>query len=443
VGVSAAAGENATQRDAGLVRALGVWGLAASIVSMIVGAGIFAVPSALAAAVGPYAPLAFLACGAAIGAVAICFAEGGSRMPTSGGAYGYIEASMGPLAGYVCGTILWVSDALASGGVAAAFADIVASAMPQSLATLARPAAVIALVGTIALVNVCGIRRGAQLVGTATAVKLVPLAIFVLVGASAVRGSNLAVHPGAISPDAGRAFILAMFALIGMEGSLCASGEVAEPARTIPRSIALALVFVAVLYLAIQLVAQGILGTALAASASPLPDAMGRVSPILRALMLAGAGLSMVGWMGSDILSTPRMLFAFGRDGMLPRALGRVHPVTHAPYIAILSYAVLVIALALTGTFAELAVLATLTTAPVYILGCLAAWRLARGGVALAGAPLNFRWLGVATAVGIASMLAVVALASRAEILGLLVLIALCAAVYLVQIRFAPAAAGP
>ena len=116
--ISAAAGDNATKRDAGLVRGLGIWGLAASIVSMVVGAGIFAVPSALAAAVGPYAPLAFLACGVAIGAVAICFAEGGSRLPTSGGAYGYIEASMGPLAGYVCGTILWVSDALASGEVA-------------------------------------------------------------------------------------------------------------------------------------------------------------------------------------------------------------------------------------------------------------------------------------------------------------------------------------
>src|SRR5882757_8487148 len=69
------------QRDVGLVRAVGPWAFAASIVSMIVGAGIFAVPAALAACVGPYAPLAFLACGFAIGAVAICFAEGGSRAP--------------------------------------------------------------------------------------------------------------------------------------------------------------------------------------------------------------------------------------------------------------------------------------------------------------------------------------------------------------------------
>jgi APA family basic amino acid/polyamine antiporter len=93
---------NATSsRDEGLVRKVGPWGLAASVVGIVVGAGIFAVPGALAAAVGPYAPLAFLVCGLAIGAVAICFAEGGSRMPTSGGVYGYIEAAFGPLTGYV------------------------------------------------------------------------------------------------------------------------------------------------------------------------------------------------------------------------------------------------------------------------------------------------------------------------------------------------------
>jgi amino acid transporter len=430
-----------TERDAGLIRGLGTWGLAASIVSMIVGAGIFAVPSALAAAVGPYAPLAFLACGIAIGAVAVCFAEGGSRIPTSGGAYGYIEASLGPLPGYVCGTLLWISDALASGGVAAAFADIIASATPASLSAYVRPAAVIALVGSIAFVNVRGVRRGVQLIGAATAVKLVPLIVFVLVGVAAVRGSHLAIHPGLISGDVGRAFILAMFALIGMEGSLCASGEVVDPARTIPRAIALALIAVIVLYLGIQIVAQGILGPALAASTSPLADAMGRVSPALRILMLAGAGLSMLGFMGSDILSTPRLLFAFGREGWLPRALGRVHPRTGAPHIAIMSYAALIILLALTGSFAELAVLAALTMAPLYTLGCIAAWRLARGGVALAGTPLNFRWLGIAAIIGIAGMLAMIILASRAEIIGLLGLIGISSAVYLLQIRFAPAAA--
>src|ERR1700678_2753040 len=92
--------ERMSQRDAGLLRTIGTRGLAANIINSVIGAGIFAVPAALAACIGPYGPLAFLVCGVAIGAVAICFAEGGSRMPTSGGPYGYIDAAFGPLAGY-------------------------------------------------------------------------------------------------------------------------------------------------------------------------------------------------------------------------------------------------------------------------------------------------------------------------------------------------------
>ena len=71
--------------------------------SMVVGASIFVVPATLAAAIGPYAPLVFFGCAIAVGAVAICFAVGGSRMPTSGGVYGYIAATFGPLMRFVCG----------------------------------------------------------------------------------------------------------------------------------------------------------------------------------------------------------------------------------------------------------------------------------------------------------------------------------------------------
>jgi basic amino acid/polyamine antiporter, APA family len=151
--------------------------------------------------------------------------------------------------------------------------------------------------------------------------------------------------------------------------------------------------------------------------------------------MIAGAALSMLGWVGSDLLGSPRILFAFARDGLLPRVLGRVDPRSHAPYVAITCYAALASGLALTGTFAELAVLATLATAPLYILGCAAAWRLAQRGIALAGAPLNFRWLPAAMLIGIVSMIGMVALASRDEILGLLAVLAGSAIVFWLSTR--------
>jgi amino acid transporter len=168
---------------------------------------------------------------------------------------------------------------------------------------------------------------------------------------------------------------------------------------------------------------------------------MAGIHPTLRLLMLVGAALSMFGWLGSDILGSPRMLFAFGRDGSLPRVLGRVHPNSRVPHIAILCYATLAIGLAVTGTFAELAVLSTLAVAVLYIFGCAAAWRLARRVVALAGAPLNFRWLGPSVVIGITSMLVLIALAERVEIIGLLAVIGVSAAIYMVRLRAAHGAA--
>jgi amino acid transporter len=149
--------------------------------------------------------------------------------------------------------------------------------------------------------------------------------------------------------------------------------------------------------------------------------------------MLAGTALSMFGWLGSDILGSPRQLFAFARDGLLPRILGRLHPGSHAPYVAILVYSAIAIVLALTGSFSELVVLSTLAIAALYSAGCAASWVLARRGVALSGTPLNFRFLGAAAVIGITSMLALIALGSRQEIIGLATLIGVSLLLYLIQ----------
>jgi len=417
-------------RDKGLVRAVGPWGLAANIVNIVVGASIFAVPANLAASIGVLAPLAFLGCAGAIGAIAICFAEGGSRVPTSGGAYGYIEAAFGPFVGFVAGTLLWFSSALASGGIAAALADTAVSILPARIATSAHALIIVAVIGGLTLVQLGGVARGTRIVNATTVLKLIPLAVFLVAGAGAMHAANF-TQTVPVSPEGlGHALILALFAFTGMGTSVCASGEVAQPARTIPVALGIAMLGVTLLYVAVQVVCQGVLGATLAQTETPLADAMARLNPVLRMLLLAGAGLSMFSWIAGDLLGTPRVLFAFGRDGLLPRALGRVRASTHAPHVAIVSYAALSTLLALTGTFAELAVLSTLAIALVYIAACTAAWRLARARVALAGTPLGFRYLGAAMLIGVASMLALIALASPAEILGLIAATVLTAAFY-------------
>jgi len=384
------------------------------------------VPAVLAANVGVYAPLAFLGCGVAIAAVALCFAEGGSRIPTSGGPYGYIEAAFGPLAGYSAGTLLWVGNVLACGGVAAALGDVVANLSGPSWSAAARAAVIIGAVGTIAAVNIGGVARGAGLVKAMTVVKLLPLLVFVIAGNTAIHAGNFSntALPG--TEGVGRAVILALFAYTGLEVSLSASGEVAAPNRTIPRALGVAIPSIIALYVVIQVIAQGVLGEALGRSSAPLADAMARISPGLRTLMLAGGALSMLGMLSSDLMGSPRQLFAFGREGLLPRVLGRIHGRSHAPYVAIAFYA-------------ELAVLATLTSAAVYAGGSAAAWVLARRGIALAGVPLASPLLPAAATVGITGMTLLIALASRHEILGLAALMTASALVYLIQTRVVPA----
>ncbi len=423
------------RRDSGLVRAIGPVSLAASMVGMVVGASIFILPSTLAACVGPYAPLVILVCALAVGAVAVCFAVGGSRLPSSGGPYAYIQAAFGPLTGYVAGTLLWYSDVLACGAIAAALGDVAASMVGVSLQRAIHVITIVGVLGGIAWVNISGVARAARLVTVSTSLKLIPLAVFIVAGLFAVHADNFTL-PVRLAPDGiGRAFILSLFAFTGVETSLCASGEVSRPSETIPRALALAMVSVTILYVSIQVVSQGILGNVLAHSTAPLVDSMARISPVLRTLILGGAALSMFGFLSSDILGSPRILYAIAKDGLLPSLLGRLHARCRTPHIAILSYSAVAIALALSGTFAELAILAALATAGLYILGCAAAWRLARRGVAEAGTPLNVWWLGAAALVGIVAMLVLILLASRSEILGLIGLICASVVIYLVQTR--------
>src|SRR6478609_7121758 len=118
------------ERDKGLVRGVGTTAFTFAIVNGVVGAGIFALPSAMAASAGDKAYWAYFVCALVMGAVVLCFAESGSRVPTSGGAYGTVEAALGPMAGFLTGAFIWLSSVLACGGVAAALCDAVGAMVP-------------------------------------------------------------------------------------------------------------------------------------------------------------------------------------------------------------------------------------------------------------------------------------------------------------------------
>ncbi len=419
-------------RDAGLLRRIGPLAFAAAIINGVVGAGIFSLPAAMSHAAGDAAPLAYLLCAVAMGMVVTCLAEAGSRLPTSGGVYGYVADAFGPFAGFLCGMMTWMASVLACGGIASAFAGTVGSVVPFAAVGLGRALVILAAIGGITAVNLCGVRGGAGLVSISTAIKLVPLLLFVSL---ALFAGPLVVTgvPALPAHDFARAVILGMFAFSGMETVLGASGEVADANRTVPRAMFGAMGFVLLLYVAIQLVAQRLLGQALALQAAPLAAAAARVNHVAGGVLVAGAALSMLGWIGSDILGAPRVLFAFARDGLLPAVLGRVHPGSRVPHVAILFHACLAASLAISGSFVSLAVAATLNTAGLYFLGCGAAWVLHRRGTQMAGVPLTLRFLPVASVLGMVSMVLLIGVASTAEITGFAAVVAASTVLYAIM----------
>lgn len=361
---------------------MGTFGLAAAIINITVGGGIFRLPANIAGALGPAAPIPYLVCAAAMALIVLCIADAGSRVSLTGGPYAYIGVALGPYAAFLAGVMLWMLGLFATAAVSTVFAASVGQLVP-GLGGRGMETTVLAVVYAFwALVNVRGVALGARLNSIATVAKLVPLVLIAVGGLFFVRGEymTVTVWPGAT--DIARTSLLLVFAFAGVEMALVPSGEVKDTARTVPRAIALAMVGITLLYLALQVSAQGILGPALPGASTPLADAAGSAfGGWARQLLLAGAAISMFGYLGGMALSVPRIVFAMAADGLLPKALAAVHATHRTPHVAIVVQSLATLVLAVTGTFERLAILANVAALTLY-LGCaLAAWRLRAGGV--------------------------------------------------------------
>jgi amino acid transporter len=375
--------------EGGLVRGIGLRALTASIVNATVGAGIFVLPGAVGARLGAAAPVAYLLCALTMGLIVATFAMAGSRVSMTGGPYAYIEVAFGPYVAFLGGVLLWLSCVLAAGSIVGALAATLAVVLPPVASGVGRALFIAGLLGALAAVNVRGVRQGAGAVQLLTLAKLLPLILFVAVGVFFVKPAAVA-WPGLPPARAlGDTVLLLLFAFVGVELALVPSGEVENPARTVPRAVFLALGITTVLYLAIQLVAQGVLGSDLAhAVDAPLAEASARfLGRGGQSLVLAGTAVSMLGYLSGDMLGSPRLLFAFARDGILPSVFATVHPRFHSPHVAILGHAVVACGLAYAGGFERLVVMSNVAVLLLYLLCAAGAFELVRRDVRTDGAP--------------------------------------------------------
>ena len=426
--------------DPGLVRAIGPWALAANTVNVIIGAGIFVLPATVAAIVGPAALIAYLFCGALIMLVLLCYVELGTRITRSGGTVAYIEEAFGPLAGFLAWALYgigWNSAAVAA--IAHIMLDALATVFPPLAGTgPVRTVAIVLFFGVLAAVNIRGVRSGARLSFATTAAKLVPLVLVIVVGVFAIQGANLTWTGWPPLSAFGAAILVLVFAFGSGEGALSPSGEIRNPVRTIPRGLLGGAAFVVLIYLGVHLVVQGVLGAELAQSTTttPVADVAGRLlGPVGAALIVAGTVISVFGNLAVDMLCTPRLFHAAAESGQLPRALARVHPTYHTPWVAILVYVTINTGLALSGGFKPLAVLASMSLLLVYLAICLAALRIRYSRPPVPG---SFRAPGGPTVALVASagVIWVLAQSTRKEIVAMAIFVGVTTLYYLIRRQF-------
>ncbi len=422
-----------------LDRAIGPWSVGANAVNLSLGAGIFALPAAVAAVLGPAAILAYVVCGVAIALVLTCFAELGSQTTRSGGAVAYIEDAFGPLAGFVAWVIFTPGYCLAAdAAVANVLIGALATVVPTVAGGVARAVALVSIFAALAAVNIVGVRQGIRAAVVTTVAKLLPLLLVIGAGAFAMHWQHLRWSSWPSLSTMGQASLLLFFTYTGAESAVTPGGEIRDPARTIPRGLLGGTVFLILLYGSVQVMTQGVLGAEITQHAdAPLAAAADRVLSLMgRALVVASTALAGLGLLAGDTLANPRTLLPLAENGMLPASLGAVHGRFRTPHVAIVVYAATACCLAISGAFAALAILASIFVLIVYLGVCAAALKLRVTGTRPAGA---FRAPGgpLVPVLGIVVVAWLLSHTTAAEARGMAVVLAVSAAYYLLRRPFA------
>lgn len=366
------AGSTTTTARPRLLRAVGLFSLTAMAVNGMVGAGIFVLPAQVAGILGPASLLAYVVAGLAAGLIVLCFAEVGALFDRSGGPYLYARAAFGDWVGFEIGWMLLLSRLTAIGAISNAFASYLGFFWPDLANGAGRIAVITASIGALAAVNYYGVRYGTWVNNLFTIAKLAPLILFVAVGVFWVDPQRL--HGGAFPEASGlrQASLLLIFAYGGFEFAVVPGEEVVNIKKNLPIALLSAMGFVTVLYLLIQLVAQGTL-PGLASSATPLAAAARQfLGPMGGLLLTAGAVLSTTGTNSGTLLIAPRIVYAMAEGHQLPSIFARVHAAYRTPHVAVVATALLGWVCALSSRFALLAAVSAIARLLCYMATCLA-----------------------------------------------------------------------
>lgn len=329
---------------------MGPWTATALVAGNIIGSGIYVIPASLADAAGPLALLAWPIVALGYLCLNAVYSDLGEAYPIQGGLQVYTATAFGPLAGAVATTLYWISCVVGNAAFMTAFVGYAAVFFPA----LARPLPAFltaqALLWSLTVVNIFGIRAGGAVQGVTTVLKLVPLLVLVLLLIPHADVANL--HPfapkgwGALFP----AIALVAWPFLGSETATIPAGEMKDAAKTIRRAIFGGFAAAALVYAGVAMtVALALPSSEIAGSASPLAVAAERVlGHAGQGFVTIGALVSVAGILNGWILIAGRLPQAAARDGYFPAFLEHLSPRTGAPVPALILSGVIAAALAST-----------------------------------------------------------------------------------------------
>ncbi len=365
-------------RKGQLIRGIGIFGSAFLVLNGMIGAGIFALPSVVAAKAGVLSPWLFLGVGGLIITVVLTFAELSSYFRISGGPVVYATKAFGPLVGFSTGWIYYVSRAAALAANSNAMAVYLATLWPWFGIDPGRAVVIVAICGGLTLVNVRGVKDSVRALAFFTFFKVIPLLIMILLGLQYVSPEILFPENMPTIDDLGGTTLLLIYAFVGFETVLITAGETAKPKVTIPKALVRTMIATGVLYFLIVLVYVSVLPGQLDNGATLVDVGRRMAGPVGAIAITVAAIFSIGGNLSSIMLAVPRLTFSLAEHRLLPRWFGNVHDKYATPANSIMFLGVLAAVLGLSGSFVFLATAASLTRLITYIV-CIAALPVIKG----------------------------------------------------------------
>ena len=357
--------ENSSERSSsggGLARHLGLFGTTMAVMGGIIGAGIFINPYLVAERVHTSALIlsAWIAGGLIALLGGFIYAELASRLPVVGGQYAYLREALHPGVAFLYGWVLLL--VIQTGGMAAVAVTFARYFLELTRWQVNDSIIAAAALAVLTAINCLGVRAGSRVQSAMTltaiaAIGMLEAVSFLRGGASLISWRPLLDQPPSVNLAIafGSAMTPVLFAYGGWHTSSFLSGEIRDPRKTLPRGLVLGVLGVIAVYTSVNFVYVRALGPAgLAAATTPASAVMrALLGPRGGSLIAAGIAFSAFGFLAQSFLTAPRVYFAMAEDRVFFKGVAWVHPRTHVPVVAIAMQGVWAIAIALTGTFAQ------------------------------------------------------------------------------------------